>query len=835
MRLADDGTLRLSPTDLANHLACAHLTQLELLVQRGELARPHVDDPYGRAHHAEGERARGCATSRGSRPRGYARLRACATYDDEGFDADEARRATEEAIRERGGRRHLPGLPLGRHLARVRRLPRAPARRHVRARRHEARALREAAAPPPALLLRRAARADPGAAARARPRRARLGRARDASGRPSSSRSSAGARERLLAAIAGERARPTPGPWPVYHCTICDFRHLCREQRVEEDHPILVAGLARLHAERLAAAGITTLTALAETAPDDPGRRASGRRRSSGSARRPALQLHFTRDGRAARRAPPGRGGPRLPHCFPPPSDGDVWLDLEGHPFYEPARGLEYLFGWCYRDEDGEMRYEVVWGLDRAAEKAAFERFVDWVEERRRRPPRPARLPLRGVRAHRAPAAHGRARHARARDRRLAAPGACSSTSTASSGSRCAHRRDELLDQGDREALRLRAHGRGRGRGRVGRPLRAVARGPGGLAARGDPRVQRGGLPLDGRAPRVAPRAAAGRAPLAGAARAAGEDGGGRGAGRERIALHEALLDGRRRASPRWLLAHLLYYHQREAKSQWWEWFHHLALDEDELIEDTDTIGGMRARRASRCEDGQSLVYTFTFPAQEHKIHGRRSVDPKTEKRLRRLDRRRAGDRDASSVRRSARTSRCRRRSFPGADPDPEQRDAVQRFARGVPRRRARRRASGEILERRAAAGAARPARAGRGALARGQPPLRPGPAGLGEDLAGREGGRRAHARGPAGRRHLAQPQGDLASSSHEIEREAREQGFAFVGRKKSTRAGTPVYEGRLHRLERRLARPARRGAPARRRHVVALRARRLRRASSTR
>ena len=47
MRLAGDGTLRLSPSDLANHLACAHLTQLELRVLRGELQRPFVDDPYG--------------------------------------------------------------------------------------------------------------------------------------------------------------------------------------------------------------------------------------------------------------------------------------------------------------------------------------------------------------------------------------------------------------------------------------------------------------------------------------------------------------------------------------------------------------------------------------------------------------------------------------------------------------------------------------------------------------------------------------------------------------------------------------------------------------------
>ena len=180
MRLADDGTLRLSPTDLANHLACAHLTQLELLVQRGELARPHVDDPYGQIIMRKGNEHEAAYLAR-LEAQGLRVLRACATYDDEGFDADEARRATEEAIRSgeadviyqaylsdgtwRGFADFLERLPDGTYepvdtkLARsAKPLPR-----------------------PPALLLRRAARADPGAAARARPRRARHGRARDVS------------------------------------------------------------------------------------------------------------------------------------------------------------------------------------------------------------------------------------------------------------------------------------------------------------------------------------------------------------------------------------------------------------------------------------------------------------------------------------------------------------------------------------------------------------------------------------------------------------------------------------------------------------------------------
>src|SRR5260370_15724907 len=44
MHLVDDRLL-LSPSDLVAHLACAHLTQLELAVSRGELNRPPRVDP----------------------------------------------------------------------------------------------------------------------------------------------------------------------------------------------------------------------------------------------------------------------------------------------------------------------------------------------------------------------------------------------------------------------------------------------------------------------------------------------------------------------------------------------------------------------------------------------------------------------------------------------------------------------------------------------------------------------------------------------------------------------------------------------------------------------
>src|SRR5918996_4398270 len=96
MRLASDGTLRLSPTDLANHLACAHLTQLELRVVRGELERPEVVDPYGQIIMRKGNEHEAAHLAR-LEASGLAVARML-TLDDEGFDEEHARRDTEDAI-----------------------------------------------------------------------------------------------------------------------------------------------------------------------------------------------------------------------------------------------------------------------------------------------------------------------------------------------------------------------------------------------------------------------------------------------------------------------------------------------------------------------------------------------------------------------------------------------------------------------------------------------------------------------------------------------------------------------------------------------------------------
>ena len=137
-------------------------------------------------------------------------------------------------------------------------------------------------------------------------------------------------------------------------------------------------------------------------------------------------------------------------------------------------------------------------------------------------------------------------------------------------------------------------------------------------------RLQRGGLPLDLRAPRVAALASGrqtgrgARRPTSGR-RARKRSSGTRSGPRSATGCSRA----RRKGSRGWLLAHLLDYHQREARPQWWEWFRHPQLDEDELIEDrTAPSAGSLGRRCRRSSRAGATPPRMSFRPQEHKISG---------------------------------------------------------------------------------------------------------------------------------------------------------------------------------------------------------------------
>jgi uncharacterized protein len=780
MRRGSDGTLRLSPSDLGNHLACEHLTQLELRVVRGELERPFLEDPYGEVIRRRGtEHERAYLDRLESEGKRIVRMR---VYEDGGFDPAEARRLTEEAIRAgaadviyqayltdgtwRGFADFLERQPDGSYEAVDTKLARSAKPLHLLQLCFYATELERIQGKLPEHV-----HVELGTGERETFRTADyLAFFRHA-------------RERFLAALDGNGTAKTY-PWPCDHCGICDFRGLCRQQLERDDHPVLVAGLGRRYAESLAAAGILTLTALGDTAPA-PGETTvvDGIRPETFEKLRhqASLQLHHTRTGERLVDLLPVEDG-RGFGLMPEPSPGDVWLDLEGHPFYEPARGLEYLFGYCYRDEASELRYEALWGTDRAGEKTAFEAFVDWLQERRRHYPD----------LH----VYHYASYERSALRRLTGE-----HSTREAEIDDLLRREVLVDlyRVVKQALRASVPSYSIKEIEKLYGFERTAEVKGGddsvvlfelwIEARNDALLE--GIRayneedcrslellhewlLDRHPPEVAWRAPPD--PYERSEEAEERDA-------ARAALHASLLEGVEEGSPRWLLAHLLYYHRREARSQWWEWFHHLSLDEEELVRDTDTIGGIEQAEEPVPEKG-SLVYTLSFPPQEHKIDGE-CVDPATDKHYHaRVD----DEHGLITLRRSRKREEeplPRALIPPPPIPDTEQRRSVERFVQAYL-------AGGgnaalrEVLER-------RPPRARLdlpvpdAALSLdGSYLFVQGPPGSGKTW---QGAKAAIALMRAGRRV------GVTSLSHkaigklltEIEREGREQGFRFRGRKKST------------------------------------------------
>ncbi len=178
-------------------------------------------------------------------------------------------------------------------------------------------------------------------------------------------------------------ARPREYALECSHCKVCPWDGSCEQQRRDDDHLSLVAGMRRDQIGKLEVAGITRVAELARTSDDH----------------RPAGMSPdtFTKLRRQASLQVRGRAGTRpiyelLAHAaplgfalLPQPAEGDVFFDMEGDPLFEPGRGLEYLFG-CWTPGDAEP-FHAFWGLRRDEEKVAFERFVDFVIERRRRRP----------------------------------------------------------------------------------------------------------------------------------------------------------------------------------------------------------------------------------------------------------------------------------------------------------------------------------------------------------------------------------------------------------------------------------------------------------------
>ena len=428
-------------------------------------------------------------------------------------------------------------------------------------------------------------------------------------------------RQRFEAAVG---ARPETGPYRCHHCSFCDFRSPCEDRLEREDHVLRVAGIHRDQVKRLFAGGINTLTALAETRQDT---RVAKMAPSTFETLRDqaGLQLIRQRAGTLEWRPleiEPGRGFAALP----PRSPGDVIFDLEGHPFFEPARGLEYLFGVLLLDGT-EPRYQAFWAHDRDGERQVFEALVDLVHAHLQRYPDLHVYHFSGSEPStlkRLMAEHA-TREAQVDDllrrqvfvdlhsivRRALRAGVPSyslkelevlfsftRTGTVRSGTQAILNYERWLHQRKHELLdEIAAYNQEDCQATLGL-LEWLHL------------IRPADLPWP-EAPEPRPVSPETIEALD-----------------ARQRLRQELIEGAEPGTPRGLAGELLEYHRREARPAWWAYFDRLGKSPEELLEDSEAIAYLEADPGAPPQPRKkSLAYTLRFPIQDHKLHPGHMVD----------------------------------------------------------------------------------------------------------------------------------------------------------------------------------------------------------------
>jgi len=179
-----------------------------------------------------------------------------------------------------------------------------------------------------------------------------------------------------------ENAETEPNyPNPVEHCAICKWRNNCDAKRRVDDHLSLVANISKLQIEELKRRGLNTATALSEMPLPMQWKPSRGSVSAYERVREQArVQIESRNTGERVFELLPHEAGFGLAR-LPEPSDGDIFLDLEGDAFVG-ENGLEYLFGYAFKDETGEYEYVGEWALNRSEEKQKYDNFIDFVMER---------------------------------------------------------------------------------------------------------------------------------------------------------------------------------------------------------------------------------------------------------------------------------------------------------------------------------------------------------------------------------------------------------------------------------------------------------------------
>jgi uncharacterized protein len=175
---------------------------------------------------------------------------------------------------------------------------------------------------------------------------------------------------------------PTP-QWapPKESCARCRWSTHCDTGRRQDRDLSLIQGIRSTSRSLLVTNGITTIDQMAvaqdEARPKLP---------------REVSKATFTTLRDQAAIQVKGEGVPKPIYeiksieafgLMPESSEGDIWFDMEGDPFANDGAGLEYMFGYLFRN-GSKFEFKTFDARDLAQEKIAFIEFIQYLIERRK-------------------------------------------------------------------------------------------------------------------------------------------------------------------------------------------------------------------------------------------------------------------------------------------------------------------------------------------------------------------------------------------------------------------------------------------------------------------
>ncbi|MBP6685585.1 MAG: TM0106 family RecB-like putative nuclease, partial [Leucobacter sp.] len=196
----------------------------------------------------------------------------------------------------------------------------------------------------------------------------------------------------------GRRESAAPIAWGAAGVTACGRCEVCEPEIQRTRDPLLIAGLYPRQRAALVAAGLGTIDAVAAALPEIEAGTRAVQGLTGAVLERVALQAAVQIDSERAAAAGAAAGAaltapsvrvvaPATLAALPQPNPGDLFFDFEGDPFYRETDeagtakwNLDYLFG-CV---DEREQFTAIWAHSLAEERAALERFIALVTERRR-------------------------------------------------------------------------------------------------------------------------------------------------------------------------------------------------------------------------------------------------------------------------------------------------------------------------------------------------------------------------------------------------------------------------------------------------------------------